>query len=61
MMAFGYLVVCPFEAVSVGAIAAQLVPGLKQLPLYQVGESTVYLPGLLVSVRSGGVFAHWLD
>jgi amino acid transporter len=50
MMALAYLIVCPFEAVAVAEIAAQIVPGLKQLPLYDVGQSTVYLPGLILGL-----------
>jgi amino acid transporter len=50
MMSLGYLVVCPFEAVAVAEIAAHVFPGLKQIPLYEVGKSTVYLPGLLLGL-----------
>lgn len=55
MMALAYLVVCPFEAVAVAELGAQIVPGLKQLPLYRVGESTVYLPGLVLGLALVGI------
>jgi APA family basic amino acid/polyamine antiporter len=50
MMTLGYLIVCPFEAVAIGQLAAQMVPGLQQLPLYHVGHDTVYLPELVLGL-----------
>ncbi len=50
MMTMAYLAVCPYEAVAVGQLAAGLVPALETVPLYHVGEHTVYLPGLLVGL-----------
>jgi amino acid transporter len=50
MMTLGYLVVCPYEAVAVGQLAARIFPDLEQIPLYQVGGSTVYLPGLVLGL-----------
>jgi amino acid transporter len=58
MMTLGYLIVCPFEAVAIGQIAAQIVPALQQFPLYKVGHDTVYLPevvlglGLIIVITS---------
>jgi amino acid transporter len=46
MMTLAYLIVCPWEAVAVGQLAAQLWRDLEQVRLYQVGGSPVYLPGL---------------
>jgi basic amino acid/polyamine antiporter, APA family len=54
MMTLAYLVVCPYEAVAVGQLAAQIVPGLEQVPLYQVAGSTVYLPTLLLGLAVVG-------
>jgi amino acid transporter len=50
MMTLAYLIVCPWEAVAVSQLAAQLWPELEQVPLYQVGGSTVYLPGLCLGL-----------
>jgi len=36
-MTFAYLVVCPFEAVAIGRLAAYTFPALNSYPLYQVG------------------------
>jgi amino acid transporter len=50
MMTLGYLIVCPFEAVAIGQIAAQIAPDLQQLPLYKIGRDTVYLPELVLGL-----------
>jgi APA family basic amino acid/polyamine antiporter len=55
MMAFAYLVVCPFEAVAVAELAAQIWPDLRQVPLYAGGGSTVYLTDLLLGLTLVGV------
>src|SRR5262249_13973326 len=47
-MTFAYLVVCPFEAVAIGRLAAYLFPMLNTLDLYHVGGRPVYLPHLLL-------------
>src|SRR5262245_51981637 len=49
-MTFTYLVVCPFEAVSLGRLAAYVFPDLNSLPLYEVGNYTVYLPQLVLGI-----------
>jgi amino acid transporter len=53
-MMLSYFVVCPFEAVAAGKIAAYLFPALNSFELYRVGSHPVYLPhlalGLLVTV-----------
>src|SRR5512146_1428058 len=50
MMMLAYLIVCPWEAVAVGRIAAYIFPGLNSLPLYRVGGQTVYLPQLALGL-----------
>jgi amino acid transporter len=50
MMTLGYLIVCPFEAVAIGQLAAQVLPDLQQFRLYQVGRDTVYLPELVLGL-----------
>src|SRR5262249_12128237 len=49
-MTFAYLVVCPYEAVAIGRLAAYLVPGLNTLALYEVGGYIVYLPHVVLSL-----------
>ncbi len=48
-LAFGYLSVSAFEAVSVGIILAHLFPQLNVVPLYEIREFTVYLPHLVLA------------
>jgi amino acid transporter len=49
-MTFAYLVVCPFEAVAIGRLAAYAFPDLDSFPLYSVGGHPVYLPHLVLGV-----------
>src|SRR5436309_14789665 len=74
MMMLAYLIVCPWEAVAVGRLAAYLFPGLDALELYRVAGSPVYLPrlalGLLVTalvtflnyrgIRLSATFQTWM-
>jgi len=41
-LAFGYLSVSAFEAVSVGLVLSYLLPAVDWMPLYQIAGSTVY-------------------
>src|SRR5581483_5567266 len=43
-------VVCPYEAVSLGELAAHIAPVLNEVPLYEVGGYTVCLPKLLLGL-----------
>ncbi len=46
MMMLAYLIVCPWEAVAIGRLAAYLFPGLDRLELYRVAGTPVFLPRL---------------
>jgi len=50
MMMLAYLIVCPWEAVAVGRIAAYIFPALDSLPLYQVAGTPVYVPHLALGL-----------
>lgn len=50
MMILAYFVVCPWEAVAVGKIAAYILPGLNSIPLYRIGENTIFLPQLILGL-----------
>jgi amino acid transporter len=50
MMLLAYLIVCPWEAVAVGRVAAYLVPSLNSVELYQVAGQPVFLPRLLLGI-----------
>lgn len=50
MMTLAYFIVCPWEAVAIGRIAAYMVPALDSMQLYQVAGRPVYLPHLIVGL-----------
>jgi len=50
MMLLAYFIVCPWEAVAFGRIAAYVFPFLNSVPLYRVGERAVYLPHLILGL-----------
>jgi amino acid transporter len=50
MMMLAYFIVCPWEAVAVGRIAAYIFPALDSIQLYQVGGNPVYLPHLAIGL-----------
>ena len=50
MMMLAYLIVCPWEAVAIGRLAAYLVPGLDTLELYRVAGNPVFLPRLVLGL-----------
>ncbi len=56
VMLLVYFVVCPYEAVAIGRIAGYLVPALNTIELYRVGDSSVYLPHLLLGLVLTAVF-----
>ena len=50
MMMLAYFIVCPWEAVAVGRIAAYIFPGLNSIELYRVAGKPVYLPHLAIGL-----------
>lgn len=50
MMLLAYFIVCPWEAVAVGKVAAYLIPSLNSLELYRIDGHPVFLPRLLLGV-----------
>src|SRR5881227_1977180 len=48
MMSLAYFIVCPWEAVAVGRIAAYIFPALDSVELYRIGDRPVFLPRLLI-------------
>ena len=53
-MTLAYLIVCPYEAVAIGQVAAYVFPQMNRFELYRVAGYPVYLPhlvaGLLLTV-----------
>lgn len=50
LMLLAYFIVCPWEAVAFGKIAAYIFPALDSMPLYHIGGQPVFLPRLLLGV-----------
>src|SRR5205807_890128 len=50
MMLLAYFIVCPWEAVAVGKLAAYIFPSLNSLEVYRVAGQPVFLPRLVLGV-----------
>ncbi|MGB8323103.1 MAG: APC family permease [Candidatus Acidiferrum sp.] len=50
MMLLAYFIVCPWEAVAVGKLAAYLFPQLDTFELYRVADQPVFLPRLVLGI-----------
>jgi len=50
IMLLAYFIVCPWEAVAIGKLAAYLYPSIDRFPLYSVGGHPVFLPRLLLGI-----------
>lgn len=55
MMMLAYFIVCPWEAVAVGRIAAYIFPALDSVELYQVAGKPVFLPRLIIGLVLTGL------
>ena len=60
IMLLAYFIVCPWEAVAVGKLAAHIFPGLDTLELYRVSGQPVFLPRLVLGVALTLLLA-WLN
>jgi amino acid transporter len=59
-LAFGYLSVSAFEAISVGRVLGYLVPGLDMWPLYEISGETVYGSHLALATLTTGAIT-WIN
>jgi len=50
MMLLAYFIVCPWEAVALGKIAAYIFPQLDSFELYRVAGQPVFLPRLILGI-----------
>ena len=55
MMVLSYFIVCPWEAVAVGKIAAYIFPTLDSVEVYRIAGRPVYLPHLLIGLGLTGL------
>jgi APA family basic amino acid/polyamine antiporter len=60
IMLLAYLIVCPWEAVAIGKLAAYIFPQLNRWELYRVTGQPVFLPRLLLGMLFVALFA-WLN
>jgi basic amino acid/polyamine antiporter, APA family len=74
IMLLAYFIVCPWEAVAIGKLAAYLYPAIDRWPLYSVAGHTVFLPRLALGVamtlllaflnyrgiRASATFQRWI-
>lgn len=73
MMMLAYFIVCPWEAVAVGKIAAYIFPVLDSVQLYSVAGRPIYLPHVVIGlgltailtvlnyrgIRLSAIFQNW--
>jgi APA family basic amino acid/polyamine antiporter len=73
IMLLAYFIVCPWEAVAIGKLAAYIFPQLDTFELYRVGGQSVFLPRLLLGlaitlllayvnyrgIRASAIFQGW--
>jgi APA family basic amino acid/polyamine antiporter len=50
LVTLAYLIVCPYEAVAVGQLAAAVFPEMNSLELYRLGDKPVYLPHVVLGL-----------
>ena len=50
VMLLAYFIVCPWEAVAIGKLAAYIFPWLNSMQLYSVAGQPVFLPRLLLGI-----------
>jgi basic amino acid/polyamine antiporter, APA family len=55
MMILAYFIVCPWEAVAVGRIAAYIFPVLNSMELYRIAGKPVFLPRLVIGLALTGL------
>jgi APA family basic amino acid/polyamine antiporter len=58
MMILAYFIVCPWEAVAVGRIAAYIFPALDSFELYRIAGRPVYLPHLIIGLALTGLLTR---
>lgn len=60
VMLLAYFIVCPWEAVAVGKLAAYLFPQIDRLELYRVAGTPVFLPRVVLGAGIT-LFLAWLN
>lgn len=62
LLTLAYVMMCPWEVIAIGQLAESLFPALATVPLYTIGEDTIYLPTLCLClcVALSVVFINYL-
>jgi len=60
VLAFGYLAVSVFEAISITKVLGYLIPNLEHVPLYTVGDEQVFLTELILAALTTGLIT-WVN
>ena len=60
VMLLAYFIVCPWEAVAVGKLAAYLFPQIDRFELYRVASTPVFLPRVVLGAAIT-LFLAWLN
>lgn len=55
LLAFGYIMICPFETVALGWILEHIAPSLVSDTLYEVGGKSISISNVLPGVVAGGL------
>jgi basic amino acid/polyamine antiporter, APA family len=55
LMTLAYLIVCPWEAVAIGKIAAYLFPAVQTIEIYRIAGFPVHLPKLVLGLLVTGL------
>jgi APA family basic amino acid/polyamine antiporter len=57
IMLLAYFIVCPWEAVAIGKVAACIFPALNSFAVYSIAGQPVFLPRLLLGIAMTGFLA----
>ncbi|HEX4485096.1 MAG TPA: APC family permease [Terriglobales bacterium] len=58
MMVLSYFIVCPWEAIAVGKIAAYIFPSLNSFEIYRVAGQSVFLPRVVIGLALTGLLTY---
>jgi APA family basic amino acid/polyamine antiporter len=49
-LTLAYIMLCPWEVIAIGQLIETLFPSIKTIPLYTIGQHTIYFPTLIICV-----------
>jgi APA family basic amino acid/polyamine antiporter len=57
-LVLGNAILCPWESIAIAALAGELFPFLKTIPLYSIMGATIYLPTLVIALVVAGYIVY---